>query len=499
MSQNIHVAKYLRFGMGFMLGIAGIAVAGVASAALEVGKARLVAPQAIMSELPVLATSQDKVFAAFYGAGQNNNQLLVANLGAASPAQTAYTLPEGPNKASGIGFEVHGDTRNLLWRPKFAKRKDLYFARADGAQGAFSEPLIINRDHNALLPILMRSNDKGLVVAAWHDERRGQERDVYANVSQDGGKTFLEKDIWVSKEYDHASTPALMLDGQDIHVFFVGQTIQNKKSKAAKRQEAKKQKSAQDKEKKKGDKSAAKGEPEKRDIYLVHRFSRDQGKTWKESRLTTLNATDTSDLLTPLHVTGQAGGAPRLWLVWRQGLAGLHGSYSDDRGVSWKATKLPPPPHGEYVVTMSAATAKDKIFISYARTFPGEPTAKPDVWIMQAHERGDRWDEPRRLSTEPHKLTQSFAPQVTANDSGQVVVVWQDYRNIRSGVYMNYSTDFGATWLPQDRVLEEPGKFSSTYPHIISLGGGRYDVVFLRYADDRFKEGGLWATRIDIK
>jgi DNA-binding PadR family transcriptional regulator len=348
------------------------------------------------------------------------------------------------------------------------------------------------------LPILMRSNDKGLVVAAWHDERRGQERDVYANVSLDGGKTFLEKDIWVSKDYDHASTPALMLDGQDIHVFFVGQTIQNKKSKAAKRQEVKKQKSAKDKEKK-GDKSAAKSEPEKRDIYLVHRFSRDHGKTWKESRLATLNATDTSDLLTPLVVAGQAGGAPRMWLVWRQGLAGLHGSYSDDRGASWKAAKLPPPPHGEYVVTMSAATAKDKIFISYARTFPGEPTAKPDVWILQAHERGDRWDEPRRLSTEPHKLTQSFAPQVTANDSGQVVVVWQDYRNIRSGVYMNYSTDFGATWLPQDRVLEEPGKFNSTYPHIISLGGGRYDVAFLRYADDRFKEGGLWATRVEIK
>lgn len=499
MSQNHHVTKYLRFSIGLILGLVATAVAGVASAALEVGKARQVAPQALMSELPVLTTAQNQAYAAFYGAGQTHNQLLIANLNSAAPAQTAYTLPDGPNKASGIGFDVHGDSRYLLWRPKFAKRKDLYFARAEGAQGAFSEPTIINRDHNALLPIMMSSNDKGLVVAAWHDERRGQERDVYANVSLDGGKTFLEKDIWVSKDYDHASTPALMLDGTDIHVFFVGQTIQNKKSKASKRQEAKKQKGAKEKDKDKKDgKAAAKAEPEKRDIYLVHRTSRDQGKTWKESRLTTLNATDTSDLLTPLVVGGQ-GGAPRLWLLWRQGLTGLHGSYSDDRGASWKSAKLPPPAHGEYVVTMSAATAKDKIFVSYARTFPGEPTAKPDVWILQAHERGDRWDEPRRLSTEPHKLTQSFAPQVTASDSGQVVVVWQDYRNIRSGVYMNYSNDFGATWLPQDRVLEEPGKFNSTYPHIIPLGGGRYDVVFLRYADDRFKEGGLWATRIDIK
>jgi hypothetical protein len=472
-------------------------VASAAGGALEVGKARLVAPQALMSELPVLTTAQDQVFAAFYGAGKDDNRLLVTNLGAGTAAQTAYTLPEGPNKASGIGFEIQGDTRYLLWRPKFAKRKDLYFARAEGAQGAFGEPMIINRDNNALLPILLRSNDKGLVVAAWHDERRGQERDVYVNVSQDGGKTFLEKDIWVSKDYDHAATPALMLDGQDIHVFFVGQTILNKKSKPAKRADAKqKQKLSQDK---KGDKSAAKAEPEKRDIYLVHRVSRDMGKTWKDLRLTTLTATDTSDLLTPLRVAGQGGASARLWLLWRQGLEGLHGAYSDDNGRSWKHAKLPPPAHGEYVITMSAAAVKDKIFITYARTFPGEPTAKPDVWILQAHERGDRWAEPRRLSTEPHKLTQSFAPQVTADDNGRVVVVWQDYRNIRSSVYLNYSTDFGATWLPQDRVLEEPGRFSSTYPHIISLGGGRYDVAFLRYADDRFKEGGLWATRVEIK
>jgi len=474
-----------------------VGVASAASGALVVGKARQVAPQALMSELPVLTTAQDQVFAAFYGAGNVNNRLLVANLGAGTPAQTAYTLPEGPNKASGIGFQIQGDTRYLLWRPKFAKRKDLYFARAEGNQSAFSEPMIINRDHNALLPILLESNDKGLVVAAWHDERRGQERDVYVNVSQDGGKTFLEKDIWVSKGYDHAATPALMIDGQDIHVFFVGQTILNKKSKSAKRSDAK-QKQKISKEKK-DDKSAAKAVPEKRTIYLVHRVSRDMGKTWKDFRLSTLTASDTSDLLTPLRMTGQGGDAARLWLLWRQGLQGLHGAYSDDNGRNWKHAKLPPPAYGEYVITMSAAAVKDKIYLTYARTFPGEPTAKPDVYILQAHERGDRWAEPRRLSTEPHKLTQSFAPQVTADDSGHVVVVWQDYRNIRSSVYLNYSTDFGATWLPQDRVLEEPGRFSSTYPHIISLGGGRYEVVFLRYADDRFKEGGLWAARVEIK
>lgn len=499
MSQKIssQVSTYLRFGIGLAFGLVGIGMAGAASGALEVGKARQVAPQALMSDLPVLTTAQGKAFAAFYGAGDVNNRLLVANLGTAGAAQTAYTLPEGPNEVSGIGFETQGDTHYLLWRPKFGTRKDLYFARAEGTQGAFSEPIIINRDRNALSPILLRSNDKGLVVAAWHDERRAEGRDNYINISQDGGKTFLEKDIRVSKDYVHATTPALMLDGQDIHVFFVGQTILNKNSKPAKRLDA--EQKQQQPMGKKGDKPAKK-EPEERDTYLVHRVSRDMGKTWRESRLATQTAAANSDLLTPLRVAGQAGGAARLWLLWRQGLEGLRGAYSDDNGRSWKHAKLPPLAYGEYVVMMSVATVKDKIHIAYARTFPGEPTAKPDVWILQAHERGDRWDEPRRLSTEPHKLTQSYAPQVTADNDGRVVVVWQDFRNIRSAVYLNYSTDFGATWLPQDRVLEEPGRFNSFYPRIIALGGGRYDVAFLRYVDDRpIKGGGLWATRVEIK
>jgi hypothetical protein len=469
-SQKIssRISTYLRFGVGLALVPVGIGMAGAASGVLEVGKARLVAPQALMSELPVLTAAQGKAFAAFYGAGDVNNRLLVANLDAAGAAQTVYTLPEGPNKASGIGFETQGDTQYLLWRPKFATRKDLYFARAEGAQGAFGAPAILNRERNALPPILLRSNDKGLVVAAWHDERRRAGRDVYVNISQDGGKTFLENDIWVSKDYDQAATPALTIDGGDIHVFFVGQKILDKKS-------------------------------TKSETALVHRVSRDMGKTWRESRLTTQTAAANSDLLTPLRMAGRAGGAARLWLFWRQSLEGLRGVYSDDNGRSWKQAKLPPPTEGEYVITMSLAAVKDKIHIAYARTFPSEPTAKPDVWILQAHERGDRWTAPRRLSTEPHKLTQSFAPQVTADDNGRVLVVWQDFRNIRSNVYLNYSTDFGATWLPQERALEEPGKFNSNYPHIVALGGGRYDVAFLRYADDRLKDGGLWATRVEIK
>ncbi|MBK1716375.1 hypothetical protein [Thiocystis violacea] len=79
-------------------------------------------------------------------------------------------------------------------------------------------------------------------------------------------------------------------------------------------------------------------------------------------------------------------------------------------------------------------------------------------------------------------------PQPTAlGRDGEVVIAWNDYRNLRGDLYYNVSTDSGATWLEQDRPLDEPGVFEDVlFPFVSQLraSDGRYHLLASRYRDD---------------
>jgi len=499
-----------RRALALATGLLAAGLAGLASAAddgLRIEAPRIVAEKAHTSDLPELARTPKAAYMAYYTPGDSANQLRITDLATSGPGDLVYQLPAGGNKMSDLGFATAGETRYILWRPKFAKRKDMYFAKSDGPGQPFSEPQIINKDHNALLPIRLDAGSNGLVVAVWHDERRGKERDVYMNISRDGGKSFEPQDIWLSKDYDTAASPALLVEGQEIHTFFVAKTVQNKRPSKKERRAADKaagkdakadRRDKKDKRQERKDaKEKEKREPQIVDLYVVHRYSLDGGKTWQENRLAKTEPTSAADVLTPVRMNATGSGPGRLWLFYREGITGLKGFYTDDNGKNWKAGTLPKLKDGEYVVTVSAATARDSIFIAYTNTFPGEPTAKPDVYMLTGRDKGERWEAPRRLSTEPFRLTMSVSPEVAADPSGRVAVVWTDLRNIRANTYVSYSTDLGATYAPE-RVLEEPGRYNSRYAKLLSYGDGRYDVTFLRFADDRTRDAGMWATRFTL-
>lgn len=476
--------KGRRHALGWLFGLLGVSVIGVASAAGAIGieRPRLLVPLVHAIESPVLAKNASGAYVAYYSPGDANNQLLVKDLGNAEPGMLVYQVPAGPNKSSGIGFAAEDDRRYLLWRPKFATQKDVYFARSDG--GPFSEPQIINRKQNALIPALLRAGTGGLVVSAWHDERRsGKSYDIYLNVSQDGGKTFLPEDIQISRNYDYVLHPSLLVEGREIHLFFVGQKILNKK----------KNSTAETKGDKKTAKKTRKGEPpDEHEYYLVHHRSLDGGTTWDESRISTIKS-QTPVLLTPVRLSDG-----RLWLYFTEGYGGLKATYSDDGGKHWQPFVMPAAAEGEYIVSLSVSAARDSLYLAYTSTFPDNPTAKPDIFILQGRDRGSRWDAPRRLSSETHRLTQSIGPQITADDSGRVLVVWTDFRHIRGAIYLNYSTDFGVTWLANEIPIGEPGRHNDRLPQLLDLGGGRYEVVYRRYTDDRLTDSGLWGSRLTL-
>jgi hypothetical protein len=84
-----------------------------------------------------------------------------------------------------------------------------------------------------------------------------------------------------------------------------------------------------------------------------------------------------------------------------------------------------------------------------------------------------------------------------------VVVVWVDYRNIRSNLYMQFSKDYGKTWQEKDIPLEEPGRFNTAhYPltgSLVRIGDTFYELAYRFEKDLTTSEGKADLLLIDFK
>ncbi|HZR83310.1 MAG TPA: sialidase family protein [Candidatus Binatia bacterium] len=81
---------------------------------------------------------------------------------------------------------------------------------------------------------------------------------------------------------------------------------------------------------------------------------------------------------------------------------------------------------------------------------------------------GRTWGPIERLNSAP----QSFPPSVATRDDGTVLVAYSDERNVERDIFVNRSTDGGATWLPADLALQPPGGKSESIGPWPVLGSG---------------------------
>jgi len=413
-----------------------------------------------LNQEPATAVDGDRAWALFYGEGRVHNHLQTISLDKPGEPQTVYRLAPGPNRLDGLGFAAGDGHRYMLWRAKFGTAKDLYFSRSEDGS-TFSKQQVLNRKRMVLPPLSLGVGSSGLIVAAWFDERRRGHHDAYAAISHDGGKTFGE-DIRASKNYDDASAPILRVRGASIRLFFVGR------------------------------KGAT--------VWLIHRWSMDAGRTWREVQVEATHSGVGIHQITPLQTSWQAPGAssPRLLLFWAEGKSGMKEAYSDDGGKTWQTAGFPDPGKGEFVLSIDISTAGSRIYMVDGLTVPGNHDLKPDSFVHVSDDGGQHWDKRKRISSEPYHMTMNINPRIAADPDGKVLIVWQDFRNIRSNLYLKASTDGGRTWT-KDTLLEESGKFSSISPLIVGRAPGVYNILFLRLANDMQESGALWKKRVELK
>lgn len=185
----------------------------------------------------------------------------------------------------------------------------------------------------------------------------------------------------------------------------------------------------------------------------------------------------------------------------------LEGAYSDDNGVSWKRFAFDDL-RGFDVASLQVAADKDGHIVLgvTARDRRTDDKAKQDVYVIQSSDSGTTWSAPKQLRKTGAMHLGALTPELLSNFNarnpsvafgktpGEVLVVWEDWRTIRSSLYAALSKDFGKTWTLGDVPLPRQNgtNLGLRYePNAVYFAGSKYHILAESYTDD-----GLESKRI---
>jgi len=343
--------------------------------------------------------------------------------------------------SNGLSFHIQGEHAFAVWREVEGGLRKLYLRATHDGGETLSDPVLIDNRTRAFTRIKMGSNEKGEVFILWYGEKRSQ-YPFYEVHSSDFGLTFSEPQN-LTTGYKESIYPTLLVDEKGAHMF--SYSIRDNK------------------------------------LYMITRKTIDGGITWtepleiKEIGVVTL-------FIEPIRVGN------RLHVFWYNGYKYgyiIESAYSDDEGKTWKTTALDETRGLDFEAMQVIKDLAGNIYLSFSAH--RDISEKLNVYIMKSADNGETWSKLIPLRHYPFENTHAQSPAISAADSGEVVAVWADYRNIRSNLYMQYSKDFGTTWLEKDIPLEEPGRFNtSLYPYTNSIlkAGDRYYLLAQRFRSD---------------
>ncbi|MDP3789135.1 MAG: hypothetical protein Q8R48_01905, partial [Candidatus Omnitrophota bacterium] len=176
-----------------------------------------------------------------------------------------------------------------------------------------------------------------------------------------------------------------------------------------------------------------------------------------------------------------------VWSDYRNGNPHIYFNYSSDHGAIWQANDIR--------LDTNAVGAAWPFFprpkISSDNNgnvdvvWEDWRNGKSDIYFNYSRDYGATWRASDiRLDTNAPGAADSYYPQISSDNNGNVYIVWTDRRNGKSDIYFNYSRDYGAIWQASDIRLDtdSPGSEVSISPQIVSDGDGRVYVVWV---DDR--------------
>jgi hypothetical protein len=368
---------------------------------------------------------------------------------------------EGMEQApGGIGFDVQGSNLYVVWREKTERKKLWFRAFRDGGK-TLDNPILLD-DRNEPLPrIRISSNAEGDIHILYLSEAptAASRYNILFKYSHDFGRTFSEAQNLTLGYYD-SIYPTLFAESENVYTF--SDSGKNGKH------------------------------------FMFFRKSTDRGRTWGEP-LEIREIGGVTVYIEPIRV-GQ-----RLHVFWLDISGSEHivgEAFSDDDGQTWKSKYLEDTRGMDIGLMRLAHDSEGHIYLAFSERNDDLPKEKLKVFVMRSGDNGDTWGKPLSFRHYPFENTQAVNPHIIAAEKGIVVVVWVDYRNIRSNLYMQFSKDYGETWHEKDIPLEEPGRFNTAhYPlteTLVMIGDTYYELAY-RFKSDLVSTNEADLLLIDFK
>jgi len=184
-----------------------------------------------------------------------------------------------------------------------------------------------------------------------------------------------------------------------------------------------------------------------------------------------------------------------IWLAQYSTMPGdfqLEGAYSDDVGATWTRFSFSELKGYDIGSLDIAADPQGHIVLAATARRRDQPE-KHDVLLVRSMDRGTSWSSPERLRpTDIRTRFQARSPAVIlGKEPGELLVVWEDWREIRSRLYASLSKDYGKTWLYENVSLpHDPNVNLSLSPTVSGLyqRDGRYHVIAQQALDDSLRK-----------
>jgi hypothetical protein len=209
---------------------------------------------------------------------------------------------------------------------------------------------------------------------------------------------------------------------------------------------------------------------------VYYKRSTDAGLSWEfDVRLT---ADASSSFAPSLAASGSA--VHVVWYDQRDGNFEVYTKRSTDGGASWGAdTRITS--DGADSWFPSVAVSGPQVHIAWEEYRDGNP----ELYYRRSVDGGDSWGAETRLTFDGAPSVAAgatIAPSISASGAS-AHVVWSDERDGNQEIYDKRSTDGGATWLPEERLTNEPHESAS--PNV-SVDGFDVDIVWNddRHGDD---------------
>lgn len=117
---------------------------------------------------------------------------------------------------------------------------------------------------------------------------------------------------------------------------------------------------------------------------------------------------------------------------------------------------------------------------------------KQRIYAAVSEDTGKNWDV-RRIDNKEFDNTRAWLPRM-AVDGDRAVVVWEDSRDIRSGVRMKLSNDRGKTWKEPDIPVSDSRKFA--FRPGISFTDKAFYIAWHQFRDDEKKAADIFLTKL---